>query len=214
MMFSSTLIALIAVIGIMSLFSIWSMNRAYIENDKVIEQIHALAEEGLLAQIDFKVQVQEWKNVLLRGSDKPARAKYLKAFDERKAGVEQHLSNLVEKTAYVELLDFHNRAKQLILDHRQLNKDYRQALAGVANLNLDNARKVDNRVLGIDRDLEVKISELSESLSGFSKHRNDLLVEQLVERYKTLRLVMLLVISFALVVTVFSLYGALASTKD
>jgi hypothetical protein len=212
--FSSTLIGLIAVIGIMSLFSIWSMNRAYIKADINIEKIHYLAEEGLLAQIDFKVQVQEWKNILLRGSDESVRSKYLEAFEIRETGVEKHLANLTVKTDDAELNDYSNYAKELVTQHQKLAITYRDALASVPNLSPDNARKVDKLVLGADRDLEANISTLSQRLSAFSKSRSETLVKQMSERYKTLRTVLLTIISLSLVVTMINLYTILRSVAD
>lgn len=211
--FSSTLTGLIAVVGIMSLFSIWSMNRAYIEGGLEIEKIHNLADEGLLTQIDFKVQVQEWKNILLRGSDKSARSKYLAAFQRREGGVEKHLTNIVSKAEDIGLNDYSNRAKELIEQHRKLAISYREALASVPNLTPDQARNVDRLVMGIDRDLETKISTLSRNLSAFSKTRSESLLKQLATRYKTLRTVLLIIICFSLVVTLLSLYGALRSAR-
>lgn len=212
--FSSTLTGLIAVVGIMSLFSIWSMNRAHIKVDIEIEKNRYLTEEGFLAQIDFKVQVQEWKNILLRGSDESARSKYLYAFEDREAGVEKHLTNLAGKADEINLNDYRNRAKELIEQHRKLNIVYRKALASVPNLGPAQAHKVDSQVLGIDRDLEANISELCQSLSTFSKTRSETLVKQLDERYRSLRTVLLIVISFSLVATMISLYSALRSARD
>lgn len=212
--FSSTLTGLIAVVGIMSLFSIWSMNRAHIKVDIEIEKNRYLTEEGLLAQIDFKVQVQEWKNILLRGSDESARSKYLYAFEDREAGVEKHLTNLAGKADEINLNDYRNRAKELIEQHRKLTIVYRKALASVPNLGPAQAHKVDSQVLGIDRDLEANISELCQSLSTFSKTRSETLVKQLDERYRSLRTVLLIVISFSLVATMISLYSALRSASD
>jgi len=212
--FSSTLTGLIAVVGIMSLFSIWSMNRAHIKVDIEIEKNRYLTEEGFLAQIEFKVQVQEWKNILLRGSDEAARSKYLNAFEDREAGVEKHLTNLAGKADDINLNDYHNRAKDLIEQHRKLTIVYRKALASVPNLSPAQAHKVDSLVLGIDRDLEANISELCQSLSTFSKTRSETLVKQLDERYRSLRTVLLIVISFSLVATMISLYSALRSARD
>jgi len=212
--FSSTLVGLIAVVGIMSLFSIWSMNRAYIDGDHEIEKIRELSEEALLAQIDFKVQVQEWKNILLRGSDQVAKTKYMTAFENREVGVEKHLSNLAGRASDLELHDYHNRAKELNEQHRKLANTYREALANAPNLSPDGARSVDRIVLGIDRDLENNISGLSQEISTFNKSRRDALVEQLSQRYRTLRSVLLIIIIFSLAITAISLYGALRATRN
>jgi hypothetical protein len=212
--FSSTLVGLIAFIGIMSLFSIWSMNRAHIGTEQEIEKIRDLADEGLLAQIDFKVQVQEWKNILLRGSDQTARAKYMAAFENREAEMEKHLSNLATQADNFKLFEFKNRATTLIEQHRQLAGIYRQALASTPDLMINNVQSIDKMVLGIDRVLEDDISKLSQEISEFSKLQRNVLLQSLFDRYKTLRSVLLAIISFSLVITGISLYGTLRVTRD
>ena len=50
-----------------------------------------IAQERAVAdlQLHFKVQVQEWKNVLLRGKDEAARAKYWAAFGKEEQAVKR-----------------------------------------------------------------------------------------------------------------------------
>ena len=51
------------------------------------------------AQVDFKVQVQEWKNVLLRGQDEESYKKYLDGFSAKKESVRQKIKELEGKVA-------------------------------------------------------------------------------------------------------------------
>lgn len=44
-------------------------------------------DQARVMQVDFKKQVQEWKNILLRGADSTDRARYTAAFRERSAAV-------------------------------------------------------------------------------------------------------------------------------
>jgi hypothetical protein len=212
--FSSTLVGLIAVIGIMSLFSIWSMNRAYIQGDREAEDIRTLADEAMLAQIDFKVQVQEWKNILLRGYEADARAKYFGAFEAREAGVADHLANLAAKAAEIDLGEYQRRAQTLLSQHQSLAQTYRDALATSPDLNPDAARAIDRKVMGIDRALENAIGKLSQDILEDNTARRVSLIAKLSNRYETLRNVLLGLIAFALGIIAINLYGSLRAARD
>ena len=212
--FSSSLVGIITVVGIMSLFSIWSMNRAYINTENVIEKSRNMANEGLLAEIDFKVQVQEWKNILLRGSDQSSKTKYIEAFEAKEVEVERHLQNLITIANELNLNEYRVEADNLIAQHKKLATTYRQALTAAPDLETESVKAVDKIVFGIDRELESNINRLSFEILTFNKTQRQTLLSKLSDRYITLRSTMLIIIAFSLIITATSLYAALRATRE
>jgi len=102
------------------------------------------------AQLAFKTQVQEWKNVLLRGHDPAARTKYLAAFTEEEQKVQASLAELAERLPGIDCDAA--LATGLATAHRTLGEEYRAALAGVVASDLWQ-REVDAKVKGKDRPL-------------------------------------------------------------
>ncbi|WP_323152521.1 methyl-accepting chemotaxis protein [Stenotrophomonas maltophilia] len=107
-------------------------------------------------QREFRGQVQEWKNVLLRGHDDALRQRHLDAFDSE--------SRLVEQLArgFVASPDIRTRelAQSFIGLHTQLQKDYHAALQAFAEAGYDPAAG-DNLVRGKDRPVATALDALS-----------------------------------------------------
>ena len=101
------------------------------------------------AQIEFKKQVQEWKNILLRGHDKAQFDKYLGKFANQEGLVQQHLTNLGSTLA--DQSPFKPRVEELLRTHLELGKKYRAALEHFDASNPLSNRLVDKHVKGIDR---------------------------------------------------------------
>ena len=119
---------------------------------KIKHQGHFLSQSIDLArsaQVDFKKQVQEWKDLLLRGGDQTMFDKYLKAFGEREASTQKDLQDLRELLV-AEHVDV-SKVDNSLQTHLELGTRYREALklykAGVA----DSGFAVDKAVRGIDR---------------------------------------------------------------
>jgi methyl-accepting chemotaxis protein len=108
----------------------------------------ASSDLGREAQVHFKVQVQEWKNVLLRGGDPELLKKYRDGFEKEETEVQKHLTALRERLI-AERVDV-SRVDRLLAVHRNLGVRYRSALAGFEG-DAAGARKVDQAVRGIDR---------------------------------------------------------------
>ena len=83
--------------------------------------VQALQAQDILS--DFKTQVQEWKNVLIRGADTGQREKYWQRFQAVEADIQQQLGALIPA-----LND--NQAKTLMMPTLDLGRTQRIA-AGI-----------------------------------------------------------------------------------
>ena len=117
------------------------------------------------AQVSFKTQVQEWKNVLLRGQDQAMFDRYLKGFTTEEAATQEHLKNLralfVSGGIPVEQVDATATA------HAELGRKYRAALAGYIVGQPESAQKVDQAVRDMDRAPTEAIDALVKQVQEF-----------------------------------------------
>ena len=113
------------------------------------------------ANLEFKIQVQEWKNVLLRGSDPAALDKYWNQFVEQETKVQQRLDALLAVPALED--EFKQQASRLKDEHRSLGQAYRQGRAAFIAANAD-SKAGDAAVKGIDRAASEQMSALVKQL--------------------------------------------------
>ncbi|MTV49269.1 HAMP domain-containing protein [Heliobacillus mobilis] len=118
-------------------------------------------------QVLFKKQVQEWKNILLRGHDPAAFQKYLNNFQKEETETDNELKYLKE------LLVSHNidasKMDQALTTHRQLGEKYREALHGKNLSDPETVRSIDHIVNGIDRVPTDDIDSLVMQIEDYSK---------------------------------------------
>lgn len=107
----------------------------------------AQAESARVGQVEFKKQVQEWKNILLRGHDPDDLEKYTRQFEAREASVRtiaEGLSTSVDDPDTQALVD------QFLDEHTQLGDNYDEAYETFKEGNFD-AKAADRMVRGQDR---------------------------------------------------------------
>jgi len=131
-----------------------------------------LAEVQLIdeANLEFKVQVQEWKNVLLRGKQPEQRNRYWSQFEAQEAKVQKILGDLLVLSA-----DEPELAKQiesLRNEHRTLGAAYRKGLDAYIAADSDPLAG-DAAVAGIDRATSAQLSELVEQLGDAAAQRSE-----------------------------------------
>jgi len=141
-------------------------------------RVEAASDLARRAQIEFKFQVQEWKDLLIRGSDPELFNKYLKGFNERSATVKEELANLapmLDKLALPAAL-----ANDLQGEHADLDHRYMEALKLYDGAKATSALEVDKAVRGMDRaatdhfaDIVKKIQQQGDALDDAAMAQAD-----------------------------------------
>ncbi len=212
-----TMFMLVAMVGLFSLFSIWSINRAWIEGTKHTVQMDSLSRAALDAQVSFKVQVQEWKNILLRGDDPALLEKYLKSFHAHALQTQENISQVKLEASVLGMNDLASEAEKLVDTHKSITLRYEttlvEAQAGAAVISATVARKIDVSLRGVDRDLENSIGLFADEIVDFAIQERSSLEARMQDRYFTLRWFIISVIGFSLVITAYVLTRALRATR-
>lgn len=213
-----TMIMLLAVVGLFSLFSIWSINRAWTTGAAEAAALQSLSGASLDAQVAFKVQVQEWKNILLRGEDAGLLEKHLASFRKHGEATARHLERVAMEARTLGFSDSAAYAASLNTEHTSLTAQYETALAdaraGAPALPLQMAMMIDRELRGIDRDLESGISRMASDMAALSEGNRNTLTTRMEERYRTLKWFVIGVIALSLAITAYAVSGALRATRS
>ncbi len=126
---------------------------------------------ALQALVAFKTQVQEWKNILLRGKNPEAYDKHLKGFNEESEKVGHHLA---AAKGHIEKLGLSSEVKvdEVVRTFSTLTPAYLEALAsyrGIVEQGGDAAAEVDKAVKGKDREPSKAITEMVAKIEKLSK---------------------------------------------
>ncbi|MFQ6593924.1 methyl-accepting chemotaxis protein [Pseudomonas palleroniana] len=113
------------------------------------------------ANLQFKVQVQEWKNVLLRGKQPQDMNKYWGQFQDRQRDVQGILTRLVAQTRDDPALS--KRIETLRQEHQQLGLAYEKGRDAYVAAGADPTAG-DNAVKGVDRAASEQMSALVSDL--------------------------------------------------
>lgn len=147
-------------------------------------------------ELDFRFQVQEWKNVLLRGADATQYERFLRQFGERETAVRETgrdlLTRIEDPAAHELLTDF-------MASHAAMGVGYRDALALFEASGFDPVTG-DRAVAGMDR-------APGQQLGALSERTGALAIEQVVGTSISVRRIIMfsLLLSAALVVA--TLFG-------
>lgn len=166
-----TLLALTGVLflSIVGVFSISAVNMltdqgaiSTTEDIKALELLNSLR----VTQVAFQSQVQEWKDILLRGNDPELYSKYSTAFEKRSAEVDQFLLDMRKQTQGTEFLT--EEVDNLLAAHAELNIKFNNALKTYNFGNAAGGQAVDKLVRGMNRDTLTALEKLSQGIVSVS----------------------------------------------
>lgn len=127
------------------------------------------------AQVHFKKQVQEWKNILIRGNDSNSFQKHLLSFNDEEKATQTDLYSLKDLMKQ-QGLDT-SKVDEAIKTHEELGRKYKEALKSYDTKNANSLHVVDALVGGIDRAPTDNIDGIVEEIHAYSdanlKHVQD-----------------------------------------
>jgi len=160
------IVAVIGGLGFVGLKN--TITQAQSINQQIKDHGRFLAESINLArsaQLDFKKQVQEWKDTLLRGNDADLFKKYSGQFADREQSVDKDLQSLQKLFAGAgvdtKLVD------QSLTEHQKLGVLYRDALKTYDPAQSNSCFLVDAKVKGIDRSATDAIDAIVQQVQQF-----------------------------------------------
>src|SRR5215831_5352255 len=160
------LLAAIVFVSIVGNYALRQSNQRAAESlAQAVEVLHAV-NSGNRAQVTFKIQVQNWKDILLRGHDRKDYDNYLAQFRDRDEAVRREMETLKARTAKLGLpvaaIDDAIRA------HERLDQDYLSALGNFQIGKTETTTLVDRQVRGKDRPLDETLKKIVEDLRQYA----------------------------------------------
>lgn len=144
-----------------SLNELSSFHDSTIESFEQVEQNIDILTDLTHAHVIFKTQVQEWKNVLIRGNDAKQFDKYSARFQKSSDKVQELLAHAIQKLKSLG----HNTQdiEKVKFDHEQLKTAYLDALKQFDSSDQLTGKMVDKSVSGVDRAASQGMTELADN---------------------------------------------------
>ncbi len=200
----SILNRVIATVALATIALIMAAINSFAQYQNSIESFNKLLKEEIRLEADintlhinFKTQIQEWKNVLIRGEDASQFAKYWNSFEKHEALVQERTADLIARLS--NHAEAQNQLKLFQAAHSKIGETYRQGLETFQAQGYD-AKSADQVVRGIDRQPAKLLSEVGVLIDQAAKmHAN----ESTSESLSTARIMLFIMVT---VIVVFSLF--------
>ncbi len=193
----------IALVGV----GLGGSNALGVSNQKNLTQMNRLArmaqaaDTAREAQVHFKIQVQEWKNILLRGGDPAQLERYTASFKKSAATTRAALDGVDTQLVALGIpTPLAGEARQA---HEQLGTNYLTALQQFDGADAASAKVVDGLVKGMDRAPTAKIDQIVAHIQGHSKKLIDGVAQTNASAQREAHLMILTVVAATLAVCAF-----------
>ncbi len=179
---AGTILMVILLGGSIAAFGLFYAAEQQAEDQERLETTFRSADAVSSAEVGFKRQVQEWKNILLRGESTEDYAYYREAFNRDGEHVDHLLQGLLESSDEKQK----SAINGLLTEHTQLSARYRVFLDG-DHISQSRAKEIDHLVLGIDRPFTERLDKLAAELRDQLKTMRQASREADLKRYQNLK---------------------------
>ena len=143
------IIMMILLLGL-GYFSLEKMDEFSLKQMKKVESVNTISSDALLATVLFKKQVQEWKNMLIRGHKPKDFEKYSNQFESTRLAVIDKVNKIINESHQQPKLK--KVAEEFLAEHEKLTVQYYNAIPLLLKRKDGlGYRDVDIQVRGIDR---------------------------------------------------------------
>jgi methyl-accepting chemotaxis protein-1 (serine sensor receptor) len=147
-----------------AVYGLYSLNQAIGEYQSVIQSQVANEREISSALFNFKMQVQEWKDILLRGGDPDKLAHGWQAFEHDERTVDEQCKDLLAKLPEGQARTF---VQQFLTAHETMGQGYRKGLDAFKAAQFDPTAG-DRVVAGVDREPSTLLSQAAHEIAVLS----------------------------------------------
>lgn len=172
---------LVLINAMLSLGAIRYTNERFLQDMAKLEALESARDHAQSALIHFKRQVQEWKNILLRGDREQDFNHYHQAFETEYSAVQSAFEQLAAQAQAAGLTEL--PIAEAATDHRAIKQGYDEALAAFRADGGENPRAVDARLRGIDRELTATIDRIDAISLSKTKAMQQAIAATAAERY-------------------------------
>lgn len=168
----------------MNLYTLNSTNhyvKEAIEKGKMYQRLN---DDTRATQVEFQRQVQEWKNILIRGNDNDLYSKYLQQFRDKENSVNNKLNNLSKQLKTLNHIKESHAIDDLMKQHLELGEKYNAALADYDKQDLSSYLKVDVKVRGIDRATSKGMDDVSKDILTLTEESFKKIDQEVQENYQ------------------------------
>jgi methyl-accepting chemotaxis protein len=203
---------LIIVIGLYNFIVILESNQHFHKSVLEGRTMANAIDTARLSQVHFKKQVQEWKNILLRGNDKHLFDKHLRAFNEEDQKVNEYLKSLSQITSSSGMSV--PQIADMIKVHEKLGHQYREALKKYKQSDIKSAVLVDKSIRGIDRQMTDDIDTMVLIIKNISEKRLKEMEATVKTKLEAYQILSFFIIFLVIASVGFGIYNAWSITKD
>jgi hypothetical protein len=196
----SALAGFLLVMTILVGFQGWSKLNEANANDGAALQKAGQLDDALntarYAQVQSKIQLQDWKNILLRSNDSAALEKYRAEFSKQSDDTQAALQKL--KESLIALGVEHVMVDQALDDRQIINLQYLKALNSLDVTDERSAHTVDKMVAGIDRAPTKRIDDIVAYIRAQTQQSIQQARDEAQRRYQATSRFMLAIVLLAL----------------